>query len=238
MKTAERSYKICTIDKQLDCSECKIADVVNCSRHNPVQMKAYYKRLAVMLVPSFAVLIIASFYFNLWYLVPTYVLFWFVYQVVAELFVRCRHCPFWDESNPKLDCRINCGVPKMRWIKPYSLVRFDPSPLNFWEQFMIQAFSYIQFFIPFVFSVILLVKEINVNGLSFFATIMIVLTVVLSAGGIYFLRYLLGRLCKDCIHFSCPNNRQPYSVIIEYLKKNPLIYDAWKNHLDKYKRRK
>lgn len=239
MKSIERNYTICTLDRHLDCSACELAEKIDCSRFNRKQMRKYYRVLMVMLIPSFLVLILASFQFAMWYLVPAYLVFWFLYQLVAELFIRCRHCPFWDEANPKLDCRINCGVPKLNWLKPKSFIRFKPSPLSFWEKFVIQAFSYVQFFIPFFFSVAIIIDESKQHGrFSFLSVMYVILALVLTIGGIYFLRYLLGKLCPNCLHFSCPNNKQPYAVIKAYLDKNKIMHDAWENDLHKYEKRK
>ena len=234
----ERSYKICTLDKHLDCSKCQIASQVDCSRHKQSEMVKYYKMVAILLIPGILILGFSSFVLKIWWLLPGYLFFWIFYQVVGELFIRCRHCPFWDESNPKLDCRINCGVPKLNRLKPKSLIRFDPGPLKFWEKVVIQALSFMTIIIPLSAAIWVAVVRIPMCGYSDPAVLVTAaLTLFQLVTGYLFLRHLLGRLCPTCVHFSCPNNRQPYHVIEEYLSRNKVMSDAWEKYLLRYKKR-
>jgi hypothetical protein len=237
-KVLPRTYKICTLDKHLDCSACNIASQVDCSRHNPTQMVYYYKMIALYVFPGILIIVVVSFLLSFWWLLPGYIFYWIFYQIVGELFIRCRHCPFWDESNPRLDCRINCGVPKLNWLKPKSLVRFNPDPLKFWEKFVIQALSFITILIPLAVAIIVIADRIPLYGCDKNVVIMAALIIIQLATGIYFLRYLTRRFCPTCVHFSCPNNRQPYHIIKEYLAKNEIMQNAWEKDLHKYENRK
>ena len=238
-KAIQRTYQICTLDKHLDCSLCSIAAYVDCSRHKPAQMVHYYKMIAILVIPGILILVVASFVLNLWWLLPGYILYWFFYQLVGELFIRCRHCPFWDESNPKLECRINCGAPKLQWLKPASLIRFNPAPLKLWEKFVVQALSIMTILIPIIVAIFVLTVRIYLEG-YINMTVLIVTGLIICqfVTGIYFIRYLTGSLCPTCVHFSCPNNRQPYHVIKEYLARNKIIQTAWEKDLYRYANRK
>jgi len=237
-KIKNRTYQICTLDKHLDCSSCSIAAYVDCSRHKPTQMVQFYKMVALFVIPGIIILVLASFILKLWWLLPGYLLYWFIYQIISELLIRCRHCPFWDEANPKLDCRINCGVPKLNWLKPKSLIRYNPAPLTLCEKIVIQALSTLTFIIPLVIATITIIRLIF-YGNSILMVLLIVLFVICQIGtAIYFIRYLTRRLCPTCIHFSCPNNHQPYHIIKDYLTKNNSLYKAWEKDLHKYVNRK
>ena len=224
MKTVNRDYKICTLDKHLDCAACEIASMVDCSRHRPQQMTRYYKVLAVYAIPGLAIMTFSSFLLEIWWLVPGYLLYWLFYQIVGELGLRCRHCPFWDEASATLNCRINCGVPKLHWLIPPSLRKYDPSPLKIWQKIVIQSLSILTILIPLVAGVTALAvlsQEGSLHTLSF--AVMFALIMAQIASGIYFILYLTRKLCATCVHFSCPNNRQPRDVIEKYLEKNEIM---------------
>jgi len=238
-KAIHRTYQICTIDKHLDCSSCNIAANVDCSRYKPEQMVQYYRMIAIYVIPGILILGMATFILHWWWVLPGYILYWIIYQITGELFIRCRHCPFWDESNPRLDCRINCGVTKLQWLTPKSLVRYHPGPLKSWEKFVVQALSFGTILFPLAVAVIVMIKQAPLFGYTnMSAWITIVLFISQIFTGIYFIRYLTGRLCPTCVHFSCPNNHQPYHVIERYLARNEIIRSAWEKDLHRYSSRK
>jgi hypothetical protein len=202
-------------------------------------MYAYYKVVVVFIIPAILILLAASFILSWWWLLPAYIFYWIFYQIAGELFIRCRHCPFWDESNPKLDCRINCGVPKLNLLKPKSLIRFNPGPLKQWEKVVIQVLSILTILIPLGIAVFVVAQQIASQGiLKPEVFIMSALIISQLITGVYFIRYLTGQLCPACVHFSCPNNHQPYHVIKEYLAKNSIMRSAWETHIHRYENRK
>jgi hypothetical protein len=67
---------------------------------------------------------------------------------------------------------------------------------------------------------------------------MMVFTALQGAGAISLVKYLFGTLCPTCVHFSCPNNRQPFHVIERYLALNKYVREAWEKDLSKYAHRK
>ena len=234
-----RSYTVCTLDKHINCTTCSIAEKVDCSRHKPGQMAAYYLMVALFIVPALLLLGTATIISRIWWFIPVYLLYWIFYQVSGELFIRCRHCPFWDETSPTLECRINCGVPKLRWHILGPLVRYDPRPLAYWEKAAIQILSVTAFIIPMAAGTVVALEHLPARGMHDPALIaMAGFAVLHTAGAVCFLYYLLGRLCPTCVHFSCPNNHQPFHVIESYLGMNRYIREAWEKDLHKYSRRK
>jgi hypothetical protein len=234
-----RSYTICTIDKHINCASCSIAGKVDCSRHNPEQMARFYRTVGLFVGPAVMLLSAATALSRIWWLVPGYVLYWIVYQVVGELFIRCRHCPFWDETSTTLECRINCRVPRPRWRILGPLVRYSPRPLAFWEKAVIQILSFGTFLVPMAAAAAIVLKYPPSRGLTDpWLIAMVVFAALQGAGAINLVRYLFGTLCPTCVHFSCPNNRQPFHIIQSYLNMNPYIREAWKKDLPKYAHRK
>jgi hypothetical protein len=234
-----RQYQICTLDKNHDCTACPIKSQVDCSRHRPERMTWFYRQVALFTVPGLLLLAVASFMSHIWWLIPVYVLFWALYQIVGELFIHCRHCPFWDESSPTLECRINCGVPKVGSSLFKTLMKYDPKPLALWEKAAILAFNAGAAALPLGASIATLAVYIPVKGIAdpWIITILL-LTAIFIAAVIVFLIRLTRHLCRTCVHFSCPMNRQPYRVIERYLAMNPYIRNAWAPELGKYTHRK
>ena len=56
---------------------------------------------------------------------------------------------------------------------------------------------------------------------------------ITSIGLIIFLGILIGRRCAQCVNFSCIFNRVPKVIVDDYLKKDPIMNDAWER--DGYK---
>jgi len=234
-----RTYTICTIDKHLDCATCGIAGTVDCSRHDPTTMAQFYRMVALFAAPAVMLMAAATVVTRIWWLVPGYMLYWIVYQVIGELFIRCRHCPFWDETSPTLECRINCRVPRPRWRILGPLVRYSPRPLTFWEKAVIQFLSFGTFLVPMAAAAAIAAVYLPARGLTDpWLIAMAVFAVFHSAGALFLVKYLFDKLCPTCVHFSCPNNRQPFHVIESYLAMNGYIREAWEKDLPKYARRK
>ena len=65
--------------------------------------------------------------------------------------------------------------------------------------------------------------DLSLLGLVF----IFIATIILC---IFFYSVFLLLFCPRCINFSCFFNRVPKSIVDEYLKKNPLIRNAWEKH--------
>jgi hypothetical protein len=234
-----RTYTICTLDKHIDCGACTIASRVDCTRHEPAQMLRYYRMVALFVVPALLTLAYCSLMTGAWWLAPAYVLYWAVYQIGGELFLHCRHCPFWDESSPTLECRINCGVPKIRLPMFARFLPFDPRPLTPVQRAIIQCLNAGSILLPLIAVGVTIALHPSPRGFTDPATIgLLCCTAILVMCGRIMLRYLTKKLCPFCVHFSCPMNRQPYWVIERYLSMNDCLREAWGDNLRRYAGRK
>ena len=54
-----------------------------------------------------------------------------------------------------------------------------------------------------------------------------VFIILTSIGLIIFLGILIKRRCARCINFSCVFNHVPKEVVDDFLKKNPIMKEAW-----------
>ncbi|MFX0095154.1 MAG: hypothetical protein ACFFBD_25695, partial [Candidatus Hodarchaeota archaeon] len=53
------------------------------------------------------------------------------------------------------------------------------------------------------------------------------LAVLSSVSGIYFFVGLRRNVCPKCVNFSCPLNKVPKEIVDAYLKRNPVMKEAW-----------
>jgi hypothetical protein len=59
--------------------------------------------------------------------------------------------------------------------------------------------------------------------------VLAILTVFSIIGGNVFFFGLITRICISCVNFSCPLNRVPKRLVGMYLKRNPIMKEAWEN---------
>jgi len=132
----------------------------------------------------------------------TYIVIFFI---LWEPRMLCSHCPYYAEGGSKVvHCYANHGFPKT--------TSFNPAPMNRSEkiQFTVGLILFAGYPIPFL-----------IIGEQY-------LFLIISVIGIacWFLVLQL-KICPDCVNFSCPLNRVPKTVVDSFLKRNPVIKDAW-----------
>lgn len=139
-----------------------------------------------------------------WYLLGWlgYSLFFFF---VWEARVLCSHCPMWAEEGRVLHCHANYGVIKI-W-------KYRPGPMSKSEQIQFAVGALLWGSMPLIFMVLSQAYLLALIGLT---------TVI---GAAYNLK---KHTCTRCINFSCPMNSVPKPVVDTYLKRNAVMYAAWK----------
>ncbi len=195
------NQEICSVQPKKTCEDCTLNSSLMC-RYDGRDTTHFF----MIIFPFFVTAIggvIASGYG--WWLFGwlAYMLFFFF---VWEGRVLCSHCPYWAEQGRMLRCHANYGVIKL-W-------RYRPGPMNRAEQaqFLLGALLFIVY--PLVFLMIGHEYLLAAIGLASSA----------SFG------YLLHRnICSRCVNFSCPLNNVPKQIVGAYLRKNPIIYQAWQN---------
>ncbi|QEE15577.2 hypothetical protein DSAG12_01403 [Promethearchaeum syntrophicum] len=134
---------------------------------------------------------------------------WIVYLVIFFLIwepqMLCSHCPYYAEGGTKiLHCYANGG-----FIRTAS---FKPHPMNKSEQIQFIFGVLLIGVIPYVFLII--GQQFLLLGIS-------------ALGFVIWLIVLKTQICTVCINFSCPFNSVPKDIVDEFLKKNPIMRDAW-----------
>jgi hypothetical protein len=138
-----------------------------------------------------------------WYLLGWPILL-FILLGVWENRVLCSHCPYYAEKGSTLHCFANYGLPKL-W-------KYRPGPASRWEkaQFVVIVVFIVGYPFPFLF----------LGGQYIF--------VVLAAWALAMVAWTMQRVnCSQCVNFSCVFNRVPKEVIDEFLKRNPVMREAW-----------
>lgn len=197
-------YCICTWESMENCEDCNIKGKLHCHLDKKYSI-LFGIPFFVAFIPTFVGLILLGFPFNL---ISTlvwigYIIFFFV---IWEPPILCAHCPFYAEGETKiLHCSINYGFLKT--------AKFKPGPTSLWEKIQFLIGANLIFAIPAMF----LILEQKWYYLG-----------VLILGIIAWYIIIQLKICTDCINFSCILNRVPKEIRDEFLKKNPIMYDAWK----------
>ena len=138
-----------------------------------------------------------------WWLLGWLVI-WLLFFFVVEGRVLCSHCPFWAEDSLVLHCHANYGVIKL-W-------KFRPEPMSRGEKVAFGAGAAVFGLYPIVFMIL--------GGQ--WLLLAIALAAIASAG-----LNLTRNVCVRCVNFSCPANAVPKRLVDAYLRRNPVMQEAW-----------
>jgi hypothetical protein len=133
-----------------------------------------------------------------------YAAFWVFFFGVFEIRILCSHCPYYAERGFTLHCPANYGLPKF-W-------RYRPEPMKRWERVALLVCFAILFGYPLPFLVL---------GSQW---VLLALTVY---AGIVWAVVMQRNVCNRCVNFSCPLNQVPKAVVDDYLRRNPVMREAW-----------
>ncbi len=131
-------------------------------------------------------------------------IFGLVFFEFWEIRILCSHCPYYAERGTMLHCIANYGSLKV-W-------RYRPEPMSRAEKAQLIVGFVILGGYPFPF---LLIGEEYLWAF------------VALAGLVVFFWALRGHTCSRCVNFSCPMNSVPQKVVDAFLKRNPVMQEAW-----------
>lgn len=189
-----------------ECEGCNLHEQVFCKPKSKYAM-LFIAPFPLIVVPAVIQILFFS-NFNL-FLKIAILVGWFAYGFfflnIWESRMLCNHCPYYaNDSQKSLRCPIDKGKLKTG--------KYDPGPSSTSEkiQFIIGALLMIGFPIPF-----LIIGELWVS------------LILLGIGFIMWIIILQLKICTDCVNFACPLNRVPKEIRNEFIKKNPVIREAW-----------
>ena len=210
----------CTWDDDADCSNCELKGELDCKWERRFLLR-FYKIGSLALVSGFSAFIFIGLIHS-WIPIITYLVFWIFFFGFFEIRVLCSHCPYYADEGRMLHCLANHGTIKI-W-------RYHPEPMNTYEKlgFLGGASFFMLFPIVTELHTIYTLLDFagNLNETIVVLTVLAIGSVI--GGGIFFFG-LITRICISCVNFSCPLNRVPRKVVDTYLKRNPIMKEAWEN---------
>jgi len=202
--TAEPRYSqdphdLCTHRAVEECAGCDLSDGLMC-RFTTGDLVGFLVGFLPFGIAVVAGMILGGYG---WWLLG-WLAIWILFFFVVEGRVLCSHCPFWAEEGRVLHCHANYGVIKL-W-------KFRPGPMNRLEQGVFGVGAAVFGFYPILFMIL---------GGQW-----LLLIIALSAIASWAIN-LRRNACVRCINFSCPVNAVPKPLVDAYLRRNPLMREAW-----------
>ncbi len=208
----------CTWDKTAECMNCTIKGELDCKWSRSLLLR-FYKGGSLAMISGGLGLILVGLFVS-WLPIIIYGAFWIFFFGFFEIRVLCSHCPYYAEEGRILHCLANHGTIKL-W-------NYHPEPMNIFEKlgFLGGALFFGSF--PVVAELWGLYQLWNdMLEITLIILILCILTVLSTVGGGYFFVFLSKKICPTCVNFSCPLNSVPKELVDAYLKKNPIIREAW-----------
>ena len=193
------SHDLCTHRAVEECAGCEILGSLMC-RFEIGDLVGFFVGFLPFGIAVVAGMILASYG---WWLLG-WLAIWILFFFGVEGRVLCSHCPFWAEEGRVLHCHANYGVIKF-W-------QFRPGPMSRLEKWGFGAGAAVFGFFPIVFLILggqWLLLAIALSGIA---------SSVLN---------LRRNACVRCINFSCPANAVPKPLVDAYLRRNPVMRQAW-----------
>ncbi len=167
-------------------------------------------------------IVLVNYLIGAWWSLTAYIIFLFVFFVLYEIRILCSHCPYYAEESTILHCLANHGMPKL-W-------RYHPEPMNGFERISLVVCLVIIFFlfplavqgygIWYIANYYAPDRVVALLGLTGIA-----LLTILS--GLAFFITLRNFYCSRCVNFSCPLNTAPREAVDEFMRRNPVMREAW-----------
>lgn len=208
----------CTWDANVECDVCTINTDLDCKWERKHLTRFYVSGLPFF-IPAAIGMVLTVIWTGVWFGIIIYGAFWVLFFGFFEILVLCRHCPYYSEEGRILHCLANHGLPKI-W-------KYNPRPMNQWERAGLLIGFALFFGIPIfiIFWGTLTLYEVSTEFL--FVVILGVVSFLTFGGALVFGKNLVTKICPRCVNFSCPLNRVPKRVVDSYLKRNPVMRQAW-----------
>jgi hypothetical protein len=195
-------YDICTWRPISECQDCTIGSRLKC-RYSTGDLLHFLGLFLSFLFPALFGVIQSGYGRYLW----GWAGFALIFFGFWEIRILCSHCPYYAEKGSTLHCIANYGCPKF-W-------RYHPEPISKSEKFQ------------------LIIGFVVLGGYPFPFLILggqLALSVLAAWGLTMFFWTLQKYTCSRCVNFSCLFNRVPRDVVDQYLRRNPVMRQAWEEN--------
>jgi len=168
----------------------------------------FYKGALPLIILAVIGFLIVGLLFS-WLPAIIYIGFWVFFFGFFEIKVLCSHCPFYAEDGGQghtLHCYANYGL--------YKTWPYNPSPMSRSHQiqFIIALTIFGGYPIPFL----ILSNQLLFLGLT------------ITGIGVW-LSVLKFKICPRCLNFSCPLNGVSKEKVDAFLRRNPVMREAWED---------
>jgi len=215
-------HHICTWDENASCNECDNKDVLQCKWSLKGLMGFLLPALAFCLLAIFG-MVLTGILTKLWWPLIAFGGFCIFFFVFFEIRILCSHCPYYARSGWTLHCLANHGI--------FKLWRYHPEPMNRFEKTSLVICLLIFGLFPLgtqVYGVWIAASQYSILGLwSLLAMVGMMGATLLTL--IAFFTVPLTFICPRCVNFSCPFNRVGKKQVDAYLRRNPVMREAWEN---------
>lgn len=221
MTKDETRIVTCTWAAESGCVDCELQGKLNC-RWDSKLLKFFLWNQAPSLVMAFLGLTLIGVLTRTWWPLIVYgaacVLLW---VLGVETRLLCTHCPFYAEDSKTLHCYALHGSPKI-W-------RYRPGPMNRVEKAMLLfCFGFLLLFPVAVEAWGIWFIAVSLANFGLVALLGVIgVTLATLMAEMQFIYILSENYCTRCVNFSCPGNRVPKYIVDAYLKRNPVMKEAW-----------
>jgi hypothetical protein len=217
----DKTNVLCTWDEAAQCENCLNANILHCKWDRKVLI-AFYAIGFPPLIFSILGMVMVGVLTGIWWTLISYAVILILFFGVFEIRILCSHCPYYAEESTVLHCLANHGMPKL-W-------RYHPEPMNSFERMsLIVCFLIIFFLFPLAVQGygiwILTVHYAQYGIVALLGLTGVALATLLT--GVTIFAILRRFYCCRCVNFSCPLNIVPKEAVDEFLRKNPVMREAW-----------
>ena len=220
-KTIKNVHGFCTWDEGADCGSCPDHYQLHCKWDRRL-FYAFLMLYLPFLVSGWFGMVMTAKYSGAWWYMLAYGAFYIFFFGFFEIRILCSHCPYYSaDTGFSLKCLANNGALKV-W-------KYHPEPMNRFERISLAAgFVFLGGFPVFANFYGVYFVAANYDRFSQAALLgMIGLAVITLASALSFFYCLRIYVCSKCVNFSCNLNTVPKAVVDDYLRRNPVMLEAW-----------
>jgi len=215
------THVVCTWSDGSECLDCSLRWRLGCRFDRGELVFFVLNQIPSLALALFGLAVVGSLTGAWWPLIlfaATCVVLW---GLGLETRVLCSHCPYWAEESKTLHCWALLGSPKI-W-------RYRPWPLNRLEKATLLLFFGFLVLFPMVvegYGVWVIAAASSTFG-RYALLGMVGVTAATGMTAAQFVYILRHHYCSRCVNFSCPLNHVPKALVDAYLRRNPVMREAW-----------
>ena len=217
---------LCTFDSEAPCTQCPNHLQIFCKPDASKVIVSHLLESSFLVIAGFG-LWMTGLMLGSWLPVVIFAVFSALFFLVIQSRITCSHCPYYAEDRRFLHCTENHFTPKI-W-------RYHPEPITRWEKAGTTiGFAALAAY-PLLFEFYAIFQAVRLPLLTLAGLVGIFLATIFTLALFYVTFFLL--YCPHCVNFSCAFNKVPKQYVEEYLRRNPVIAEAWKTAGNSHERK-